>query len=130
MLKLTKLDQRLVAINPMMVAWLEETPDTVIVMVGGQRIIVREKPNEVIEAFIRFHERVADYIREKKWHDSQRLRELRGGGVELRLKLSSLGEVGRWVLSWGGDAVVIRPTELAESVRRAAQKVLSSARAR
>ena len=56
MLKLTKLDQRLVAINPMMVVWLEETPDTVLVMVGGQRIIVREKPNEVIEAFIRFHD--------------------------------------------------------------------------
>ena len=58
MLKLTKLDKRLVAINPMMVAWLEETPDTVLVMVGGQRIIVREKPDEVIEAFVRFHERV------------------------------------------------------------------------
>ncbi len=79
------------------------------------------------DVLIRFHERVADYIREKKWHDSQQLRELKGGGVEMRLKLSSLGEVGRWVLSWGGDAVVVRPAELAESVRRAAQKVLRSA---
>jgi proteasome accessory factor B len=79
------------------------------------------------EVVIRFHERVADYIREKKWHDSQRLRELTQGGVEMRLKLSSLGEVGRWVLSWGGDAVVLRPPELAKSVREAAQKVLRSA---
>jgi proteasome accessory factor B len=78
------------------------------------------------DVVIRFHERVADYIREKKWHDSQQLRELRRGGVEMRLKLSSLGEVGRWVLSWGGDAVVVRPPELAESVRRAAQKILGS----
>ena len=73
---------------------------------------------------IRFNERVADYIREKKWHDSQQLRELKQGGVELRLKLSSLAEVGRWVLSWGGDAVVVRPAELAEWVRQAARKVL------
>jgi predicted DNA-binding transcriptional regulator YafY len=44
--------------------------------------------------------------------------------VELRLKLSSLAEVERWVLSWGGDAVVIKPKELAVSVRQAAQKIL------
>jgi proteasome accessory factor B len=79
-----------------------------------------------IDVVIRFHKRVADYIREKKWHDSQQLRELKQGGIEMRLKLSSLGEVGRWVLSWGGDAVVVRPAELAESIRRAAQKVLHS----
>jgi predicted DNA-binding transcriptional regulator YafY len=80
-----------------------------------------------IDVVIRFQPRVADYIREKKWHESQQLRELRQGGVEMRLKLSSLGEIGRWVLSWGGDAVVIRPAELAESVRQAAEKVLRSA---
>jgi predicted DNA-binding transcriptional regulator YafY len=78
------------------------------------------------DVVIRFNERVADYLREKKWHDSQQLRELKSGAVELRLKLSSLAEVGRWVLSWGGDAVVVRPAELAQVVRQAAQKVLRS----
>ena len=67
----------------------------------------------------------ADYIREKKWHDSQQLRGLPQGGVELRLKLSSLAEVERWVLSWGGNAVVIRPKELVESVKRAAKRILN-----
>ena len=76
------------------------------------------------EVLLRFKEQVADYIREKKWHESQQLRELKGGGVELRLKLSSLAEVGRWVLSWGGDAVVVPPAELAESVKQAAQRIL------
>ena len=42
------------------------------------------------EVVVRFDEVVSDYIREKKWHDSQTLRELKNGGVELRLKLSSL----------------------------------------
>ncbi len=73
---------------------------------------------------IRFRATVADYIREKKWHDSQELRELKGGEVELRMKLSSLSEVERWVLSWAGNAVVIRPPELAASVQRAAQSIL------
>ena len=81
----------------------------------------------VFDVVIRFHERVADYIREKKWHESQRLRELKAGGVELRLQLSSLAEVGRWVLSWGGDAVVVRPAELAQAVRQSARRVLRGA---
>ena len=76
------------------------------------------------EVVIRFNARAADYVREKKWHASQQLRELKGGGVELKMKLSSLAEVERWVLSWGGDAIVLRPRELAEAVRQAAQKIL------
>jgi proteasome accessory factor B len=67
---------------------------------------------------------VADYIREKKWHESQELRELPDGGVELRMKLSSLAEVERWILSWAGNARVIQPRELAESVKQAAKNIL------
>ncbi|HEY1662979.1 MAG TPA: WYL domain-containing protein [Verrucomicrobiae bacterium] len=76
------------------------------------------------EVVLRFNPRAADYIREKKWHESQELRELKGGGLELRLKLSSLVEIERWILSWGGDAKVLKPRELAESVRVAARKLL------
>jgi predicted DNA-binding transcriptional regulator YafY len=77
------------------------------------------------EVVIRFSPRAADFIREKKWHPSQTLRDLKGGGVELTMKLSSLGEVERWVLSWGGEAKVLLPRELAESVRIAAEKILA-----
>jgi predicted DNA-binding transcriptional regulator YafY len=77
------------------------------------------------EVVIRFAPRAADYIREKRWHPSQTLREFKNGGVELRLKLSSLGEVQRWVLGWGGDARVLQPPELAESVRQAAAAILN-----
>ena len=76
------------------------------------------------EVVIRFNAGVADYVREKKWHESQELRELKGGGVELRLKLSSLQEIQRWVLSWGGDAKVLAPRELAAAVRQAAEAIL------
>ena len=79
------------------------------------------------EVVIRFNARAADYIREKKWHPSQTLRDLKGGGAELKMKLSSLAEVKRWVLSWGGDAKVLKPRELAESVHAAAQKMLQQA---
>ncbi len=76
---------------------------------------------------LRFNEFAAGYVREKKWHETQQLRELPDGGVELRLKLSSLVEIERWVLSWGGNAVVAQPPELAASVQRAAEKILQNA---
>ena len=76
------------------------------------------------EVIIRFNAHAADYVREKKWHESQQLRELKGGGVELRMKLSSLMEVERWVLSWGGDAKVLKPRELVEAVRKSAEAML------
>jgi proteasome accessory factor B len=76
------------------------------------------------EVVIRFNARVADYIREKRWHESQRLREWKAGGVELRLKLSSLLEIERWILGWGGDAVVVKPRELAVAIKKSAKAIL------
>ena len=73
---------------------------------------------------IRFKAAAAPYIREKRWHPSQELRELAKGAVELRLRLSSLGEIERWILGWGGNALVLGPPELVASVRRAAQNIL------
>jgi proteasome accessory factor B len=78
------------------------------------------------EVVIRFNAHAADYVREKKWHESQQLRELKGGGVELRMKLSSLMEVERWILNWGGDAKVLKPRELVEAIRNSARRILAA----
>ena len=77
------------------------------------------------EVIIRFDAKVADYVREKKWHESQKLRELKTGEVELSLTLSSLVEIERWVLGWGGDATVMKPVELRETIRDSARRILS-----
>lgn len=81
---------------------------------------------ETHQVVIRFAPAVADYIREKKWHPSQQLRGLKNGGVELELKLSSLLEIQRWILGWGGTAIVVKPRELAESIRSAAKAILQA----
>jgi predicted DNA-binding transcriptional regulator YafY len=81
------------------------------------------------EVVIRFDANVADYIREKKWHETQQLRELKQGCVELHMKLSSLAEVERWVLNWAGHAVVVKPPELARSVAESARRILVSSEA-
>lgn len=79
---------------------------------------------ETYDIAIQFSNYAADYIREKRWHPSQRLRELRDGKLELRVRLSNLSEIERWILGWGGHAVVLAPPELAASVRRAAEAIL------
>lgn len=80
------------------------------------------------EVVLRCNERVADYIREKRWHASQQLIELPDGAVELRLKLSSLVEIRRWVLAWAGNVTVLQPPELAEAVQAAARQILAGGR--
>jgi predicted DNA-binding transcriptional regulator YafY len=79
---------------------------------------------DVHEVVIHFAESAADYIREKKWHSSQRLKELKDGGVELTMNLSSINEVERWVLGWGGKARVLQPPELVKAIKAAANRLL------
>jgi predicted DNA-binding transcriptional regulator YafY len=78
---------------------------------------------------LQFSEKVADYIREKKWHPSQKLRERTGGELELQMTLSSLVEVERWILMWGGAARVVAPAELGDRVRTAAELILKNGQA-
>jgi proteasome accessory factor B len=78
------------------------------------------------EVVLRFNPRAADYIREKKWHRSEQRRELPDGSLELKMRLSSLDEVERWVLSWGGNAQALAPAELVQRIRASARKLLNS----
>ncbi|MBL67081.1 MAG: hypothetical protein CMO74_01315 [Verrucomicrobiales bacterium] len=77
--------------------------------------------SQLFDVVIRFSPDVADYIREKEWHESQNLREIKGGEVELRMQLTSLVEIQRWVMGWSGEARVIQPPELVRSVCKAGQ---------
>ena len=76
------------------------------------------------KVLLRFSSKVADYIREKRWHATQQLRELKDGGVELQMTLSALVEVERWILAWGGEAQVIGPKALRDKVRISARTIL------
>jgi predicted DNA-binding transcriptional regulator YafY len=73
---------------------------------------------------IRFHSTVADRIREREWHESQELRDLPDGRLELRLRLGALPEIERWVLTWGADAEVVQPKELRTRLKATAATLL------
>lgn len=67
---------------------------------------------------VRFDAAVAERIREREWHESQEMRELPGGALELELRLGALVEVEQWILGWGAMARVLAPAELRASIGR------------
>jgi predicted DNA-binding transcriptional regulator YafY len=69
---------------------------------------------------IRFTPAAAERVREREWHESQEMRELPGGALELRLRLGALEEVGQWILGWGAAAEVVGPPELRANLRQTA----------
>ena len=73
------------------------------------------------EVIVRFDAAVADYIREKQWHPSQRIDEEADGSLKLSLNLSSLAEIQRWIQSWGAHAEVLAPPELRAAVAETAK---------
>ncbi len=54
----------------------------------------------------------ADLVRGRRWHPTQELTNLEDGGCRLTLKLNSLEEIERHVLSWGVHATVVEPPVL------------------
>jgi len=66
---------------------------------------------------IQFDAFAARLVAERKWHESQRVREKANGSIILELELGSLQEIERWILSWGKHARVLAPKELATRIR-------------
>jgi predicted DNA-binding transcriptional regulator YafY len=58
-----------------------------------------------------------DLVRGRQWHSSQEYTELPGGCSRVRMRLNSIEEVERWVLTWGKHATVVRPRALRERIR-------------
>ena len=66
---------------------------------------------------VRFSADQAPYVRERQWHPTQKLRDLRDGRVELTFRAGGTFEIIRWILGWGDAAKVIRPARLQQAVR-------------
>jgi predicted DNA-binding transcriptional regulator YafY len=74
---------------------------------------------KVAEAVLRFDASVATLIRERRWHATQKLEDLPGGEVRLRMTCSQSQELIAWLLSWGEHVSVEQPAGLAQEVAKA-----------
>ena len=66
----------------------------------------------------------AHFVRERNWHGSQKTKELSDGSIEVEFRLNSLDDVERWVLTFGSDCLVLEPIELAERIKKEAEKMV------
>jgi flagellar protein FlbD len=62
MIKLTRLHSQIVVVNPDHIYEIEATPDTTLRLVNGERIIVRETIDELIDKVIAYRRRIADAL--------------------------------------------------------------------
>lgn len=56
MIKLTRLDGEAFVLNAELIRYVERRPDTFITLTSGERIVVTESMDEVIDRAVRYHQ--------------------------------------------------------------------------
>jgi flagellar protein FlbD len=62
MILLTKINNNLIAVNSEVIEYIEETPDTVITLTNGDRVVVREAMTEIIEKVVQYKRLIAGLV--------------------------------------------------------------------
>lgn len=79
-----------------------------------------------VEVALRFDAAVAPLMLNARHHPGEQVERRADGSVGYRVRLTSLDEIARWVLGFGGLAVVESPPELRERVTGLARGVLAA----
>ena len=61
MITITRLDKRVVVLNADLIKTLEATPDTIVTMINGDTLIVRESVEEVVQRIIEYQRQVRGF---------------------------------------------------------------------
>ena len=60
MILLTRLNNRPLVVNSDLIKFIENTPDTVITLISGEKIVVLETVAEVLEQILNFRRRIVE----------------------------------------------------------------------
>lgn len=69
-----------------------------------------------VEVVLLFDTRVAERVREARWHGSEQTEERPDGALLWRARIGDVTEIRPWVRSWGPDVEVLAPSQLREQV--------------
>jgi len=69
MIQLTRLNNHSLTVNSDLIKFVEQAPDTVITLLNGEKIVVRESAQEVLERVVQFRRAVLQGI--MVWWDSR-----------------------------------------------------------
>ncbi len=61
MIAVTRLDNRAIVVNAELIKMIEATPDTILTLINGDTIIVRESVDEVVEKAIEYGRQVRGF---------------------------------------------------------------------
>ncbi len=61
MIMVTRLDKRRVVVNADLIKMIESTPDTILTLINGDTVIVRESVDEVVEKAIEYGRRIRGF---------------------------------------------------------------------
>ena len=74
---LTRLQGEPLVLNSELLLLIERTPDTMLVLVSGQRIMVQETPDEVVDRVVDYRRRVG--MPEALWNPNYAVHTVEGG---------------------------------------------------
>jgi predicted DNA-binding transcriptional regulator YafY len=77
---------------------------------------------------IQFTAKAAPYIEERTWHPDQVIKKHKDGALSLQFRTNHLHDVQNWLLSWGDQAKVLRPSILIENVQRMLESTIDQYR--
>lgn len=80
-------------------------------------IFAHEAGGEPQAVEIWFDAATAPYVRERHWHATQTVETLADGAIVLRMTVTGMNDLKRWVLGYGKGAIVRSPPELVQMVR-------------
>jgi predicted DNA-binding transcriptional regulator YafY len=81
------------------------------------QIFQHEVGDGTVDVEIQFDAATAPYIRERRWHPSQKLIEHADESVTLMMTVGGLNDIKRWVLSYGKGARVLSPPKLITMIK-------------
>ena len=78
---------------------------------------------EPVEVVLKFHPRIAQRVKETRWHRSEEETELPDGSILWKAKIAEPQEMIPWIRGWGADVEVLEPKGLREELVREARRM-------
>jgi proteasome accessory factor B len=80
---------------------------------------------EPTQVKLRFSTIAAAYVKERRWHSSQRVISKADGTIELLLDVGITPDLVQWVLGFGNQVEVIEPAQLKDKIVQSAESIIN-----
>lgn len=77
---------------------------------------------EPVEVVLIFDEEVKERVLRKKWHESQKEKELKDNRIELRFRVNGIEGIKQWIYRWIPYVEVLKPKELRDGMKEDLRK--------